>query len=81
MNIIVQAKIHVEDHFLSATDPLGIALLQSLQLNLNHSYADYIENGFCIQVVGQEDAQKAIDFFKFNGNSKLLLEFLNIQNS
>lgn len=79
MNVIVQAKIHVEDHFLSATDPLGIALLQSLRLN--HSYADYIENGFCIQVVGQEDAQKVIDFFKFDGNSKLLLEFLNIQNS
>lgn len=78
MNVIIQTRIHVEDHFLSATDPIGIALLQ--QLRLNHSYADYIENGFCIQVVGEEDAQKVIDFFKFK-DSKLLLEFLNIQSS
>ena len=80
MNAIFEVKIHVEDHFLSATNPLGIALLKSLRLN--NSYADYINNGFCIQVVGQEDTLKVIDFFKFfDGNSKLLLEFLNIQNS
>lgn len=81
MNVIVQIKIHVEDHFLSAADSISIALLEQLCRNLNHSYADYVENGFCIQVVGEEDTQKVIDFFKFNGNSKVLLEFLNIQNS
>ena len=79
MNAFFEVKIHVEDHFLSATNPLGIALLASLRLN--NSYADYINNGFCIKVVGQEDTQKVIDFFKFYRNSELLHEFLNIQNS